>query len=44
MNKKTYRYDTDSDQAIEIKMSSRLMKENPTVVFSVIPVSIEPTK
>ena len=43
-NKKNYRYDTDSDQAIEIKMSSRLMKENPTVVFSVIPVSIEPTK
>ena len=43
-NTKAYRYDTDSDQAIEIKMSSRLMKENPTVVFSVIPVSIEPTK
>ena len=41
---KKHRYDTDSDQAIEIKMSSRLMKENPTVVFSVIPVSIEPTK
>ena len=43
-NTKAYRYDTDSDQAIEIKTSSRLMKENPTVVFSVTPVSIEPTK
>ena len=43
-NTKTHRYDTDTDQAIEIKMSSRLMKENPTVVFSTIPASIEPTK
>ena len=42
-NTKAYRYHTDSDQAIEIKTSSRLMKENPTVFFSVIPVSIEPT-
>ena len=41
--KTNYRYKTNSDRAIEIKMSSRLMKENPTVVFSVIPVSIEPT-
>ena len=43
-NTKTHRYDTDSDQAIEIKMSSSLMTENPTVVFSIIPASIEPTK
>ena len=43
-NTKTHRYDTDSDQAIEIKMSSSLMTENPTVVFSIIPASIEPIK
>ena len=42
-NKTNYRYETNSDRAIEVKVSSRLMKENPTVVFSVIPVSIEPT-
>lgn len=41
--KTNYRYETNSDRAIEVKVSSRLMKENPTVVFSVIPVSIEPT-
>ena len=43
-NTKTHRYDTDSDQTIEIKMSSSLMTENPTVVFSIIPESIEPTQ
>ena len=43
-NTKTHRYDTDSDQAIEIKMSSRLMKENPNVIFSTIPASVEPTQ
>jgi len=43
-NTKTCRYDTDSDQAIEIKMSSRLMKENPNVIFSTIPASVEPTQ
>ena len=43
-NTKTHRYDTDSDQTIEIKMSSSLMTENPTVVFSIIPASIEPTQ
>ena len=43
-NTKTHRYDTDSDQAIEIKMSSSLMTKNPTVVFSIIPASIEPIK
>ena len=43
-NTKTHRYNTDSDQAIEIKMSSKLMKVNPTVVFSIVPASIEPTK
>ena len=42
-NKTNYRYETNSDRAIEVKVSSRLMKENPTVVFSVIPLSIEPT-
>ena len=42
-NKTNYRYETNSDRAIEVKVSLRLMKENPTVVFSVIPVSIEPT-
>ena len=42
-SKTNYRYETNSDRAIEVKVSSRLMKENPTVVFSVIPVSIEPT-
>ena len=41
--KTNYRYETNSDRAIEVKVSLRLMKENPTVVFSVIPVSIEPT-
>ena len=41
-NKTNYRYETNSDRAIEVKVSSRLMKENPTVVFSVIPLSIEP--
>jgi len=43
-NTKTYRYDTDSDQTIEVTLSSRLMKDNPAVVFSVIPASIEPIK
>ena len=43
-NTKTHRYDTDSDQAIEIKISSSPMTENPTVVFSIIPASIEPIK
>jgi len=41
-NKKTYRYETDSDFVVEVKISSRLMKENPQVTSSVIPVSIEP--
>jgi len=41
-NKKNYRYETDTDLVIEAKISSRLMKENPTVTFSVIPASIEP--
>ena len=41
---KIYRYEIDSDLAIEVNMSSRLMKENPAVIFSVIPVAIEPTK
>ena len=40
--KKNYRYETDTDLVIEAKISSRLMKENPTVTFSVIPTSIEP--
>ena len=43
-NKTNYRYETNSDRAIEVKVSSRLMKENPTVVFSIIPASIEPIK
>ena len=42
VNKKNYRYETDTDLVIEAKISSRLMKENPTVTFSVIPASIEP--
>ena len=41
-NKKNYRYETDTDLVIEVKSSSRLMKENPPVTFSVIPASIEP--
>ena len=41
---KTYRYEIDLDLAIEVNMSSRLMKENQAVIFSVIPVAIEPTK
>ena len=41
---KTHRYEIDSDLAIEFNMSSRLMKGNPAVIFSVIPVAIVPTK
>lgn len=41
-NEKSDRYETDIDLVIEVKISSRLMKENPTVTFSVIPASIEP--
>jgi len=41
-NKKTYHYETDSDFVVEVKGSSRLMKENPQVTFSIIPVSVEP--
>ena len=40
---KNHQFETNSDRAIEIKMSSSLMQENPTVIFSVIPTSIEPT-
>ena len=39
-NKKKYLYETDTDLVIEVKSSSRLMKENPSVNFSVIPISI----
>lgn len=42
-NNKNHQFETNSDRAIEVKMSSSLMKENPTVIFSVIPTSIEPT-
>ena len=42
-NNKNHRFETNSDRAIEVKMSSSLMEENPTVIFSVIPTSIEPT-
>ena len=42
-NNKNHQFETNSDRAIEVKMSSSLMEENPTVIFSVIPTSIEPT-
>ena len=42
-NNKNHQFETNSDRAIKIKMSSSLMQENPTVIFSVIPTSIEPT-
>ena len=42
-NNKNHQFEMNSDRAIEIKMSSSLMEENPTVIFSVIPTSIEPT-
>ena len=41
-NNKNHQFETNLDRAIEVKMSSSLMKENPTVIFSVIPTSIEP--
>ena len=42
-NNKNHQFETNSDRAIEIKISSSLMQENPTVIFSVIPTPIEPT-
>ena len=42
-NNKNHQFETNSDRAIEVKMSSSLMEENPIVIFSVIPTSIEPT-
>ena len=43
-NNKNHQFETNLDRAIEVKMSSSLMEENPTVIFSVIPTSIEPTR
>ena len=43
-NNKNHQFETNPDRAIEVKMSSSLMEENPTVIFSVIPTSIEPTR
>tara|TARA_B100000214_G_scaffold373681_1_gene354544 strand:+ start:1112 stop:1762 length:651 start_codon:yes stop_codon:yes gene_type:complete len=40
--KKTYSYKTDENSIIEIKSSNQLMKENPDVIFSVLPKATEP--
>jgi len=40
--RKTYRYETDEENAIVIDKSSRLMRENPKVVFSQLVAAISP--
>lgn len=40
--RKTYRYQTDEDNSISLDKNSRLMSENPTVVFSRLAVSVTP--
>ena len=35
-------FGTERDNSITVKQSSKLMKEDPMVVFSIIPVAIEP--
>jgi len=40
--KKTYKYETDDENTIEIDIRKRLMKENPTVEFSALPTSMSP--
>ena len=37
-------FETERDNSISVKQSSKLMEENPMVVFSIIPVTIEPLK
>jgi len=41
-NKKLYTYNTDDDLLIEIDRSKRLMKQNPLVTLSHLPVSMTP--
>lgn len=41
--KKTYNYKTDENSIIEIESSSRLMKEDPEVIFSILPKATEPS-
>lgn len=40
--KKTYTYETDDEFNIEIDISRRLMKENPRVIFSILPIGMTP--
>ena len=35
-------FETERDNSILVKQSSKLMEENPMVVFSIIPLAIEP--
>ena len=35
-------FETERDNSISVKQSSKLMEENPMVVFSIIPVAIGP--
>ena len=37
-------FETDRDNTISVKQSSKLMEEDPMVVFSIIPVAIEPVE
>ena len=37
-------FETERDNSISVKQSSKLMEENPMVVFSIVPVTIEPLK
>jgi len=40
--KKVYVYDSDEDNVIKIPKKKRLMKENPSVVFSLLPIEVTP--
>ena len=40
--KKTYQYKTNKDNVISISIKKRLMKENPMVIFSELPIEMSP--
>ena len=40
--KRSYRFETDDDNKIEIDVKKRLMKENPMMNFSQLPIAMEP--